>query len=741
MSPGDSPRPALSRKRERVPDRIVSTWLAVGWVAVALLPWHALEDGVFAGGALAGYPWSTASAPALFALARGQAFLSPLLLPLVAASFRLAAPLDAAGARLVVAGALAGLLWLFFLMLAIGLNGWNFPALDTVFGALPGRQAGLGWGALLYAGALLALLCRGLAARGWLRGDVFALAALAAVVALVGVFVLFPLAEILATAFRTPRGAWAPELFWRRLSAPALWVAGGIVWSTLLLGLLTAASSTLLATAFALVASRTRLAGSRILGVVSVLPIITPPFVIGLAVILLFGRAGAVNAALETLFGIAPSRWIYGLQGVWFAQTLAFTPIAYLVLIGIVQGASPTLEEAAQTLRASPRRVFTSITLPLIGPGLVNAFLVAFVESLSDFGNPLVLGGDLSVLSTAIYFAIVGARADPGQAAVLGLLLLAFMLVAFAAQRRLLAGRSFTTIAGRGDGGLHPPLPSGVRRTAFAIVLPWMLLTAVVYGMILFGGFVENWGLRNVFTLHHYATAFAIQLGPDGLAWSGVAWPSLFNTVSLAGAAAPLSAALAMVTAYLLARQRFRGKAAFEAMTMFASGIPGTVLGIAFIMAFNTPPIELTYTAAIIVLSYVFRNLGTSVRAGIAALTQIDRSLDEASLTMRASGFQTLRRVILPLLRPALVAALVYGFVRAMTSVSAVIFLAGPDYMLSTVYIVNRAESGDYGVAIAYSSALILIMLAAIGLIRLAVGERVLGRRAAMVPAARTAAF
>src|SRR5712692_3679054 len=192
MRPGASPHPALSRKRERVPDRVLSTWLAVGWVAVALLPWHALEDGVFAAAALAGYPWSAATAPALFALAGGQFFLLPLLLPLVAASFRLAAPLDAASARLVIAGALAGLLWLLFLMLAIGLNGWNFPVLDAVFGALPGRQAGLGWGALLYAGAVLILLCRGLAARGWLRGDVFALAALATVVALVGVFVLFP---------------------------------------------------------------------------------------------------------------------------------------------------------------------------------------------------------------------------------------------------------------------------------------------------------------------------------------------------------------------------------------------------------------------------------------------------------------------------------------------------------------------------------------------------------------------
>src|SRR5258708_5472927 len=135
MSPSYSRHAALFR-RERVPDCILPTWLAVGWVAVALLPWHALEDGILAGGALAGYPWSVASAPALFALASGQFFMLPLLVPLVAAPFRLAVPLDTESARLLIASAVIGLLWLLFLMLAIGLNGWNFPALDAVFGAL-----------------------------------------------------------------------------------------------------------------------------------------------------------------------------------------------------------------------------------------------------------------------------------------------------------------------------------------------------------------------------------------------------------------------------------------------------------------------------------------------------------------------------------------------------------------------------------------------------------------------------
>src|SRR6185436_19603479 len=126
------------------------------------------------------------------------------------------------------------------------------------------------------------------------------------------------------------------------------------------------------------------------------------------------------------------------------------------------------------------------------------------------------------------------------------------------------------------------------------------------------------------------------------------------------------------------------------------------------------------------------------VRAGLAALHQIDRSLEEASLTLRNGPAATVRRVVVPLLRPAIVAGLVYGFVTAMTTVSAVIFLVSPGVMLSTVYIVNLAEAGTYGMAIAYSSVLIVLMLLAILGIELLVGERRIGRRA--LPAVRVAA-
>jgi iron(III) transport system permease protein len=151
---------------------------------------------------------------------------------------------------------------------------------------------------------------------------------------------------------------------------------------------------------------------------------------------------------------------------------------------------------------------------------------------------------------------------------------------------------------------------------------------------------------------------------------------------------------------------------------------------VSYILAFNVPPVELTGTGIILVICFVFRNMPVGVRSGLATLSQIDKSLDEASLTLGARSFTTVRRIVLPLLRPALVASLVYSFVRAMTAVSAVIFLVSAKYNLATAYIVGRVEAGEFGLAIAYSSALIVVMLLAILLIQIVVGERRLGRRA-----------
>ena len=419
------------------------------------------------------------------------------------------------------------------------------------------------------------------------------------------------------------------------------------------------------------------------------------------------------------------------------AQVFAFTPIAFLVLIGVVEGVAPSMEEAAQTLRADRWRTFVDVALPLMRPGLANAFLVTFIESIADFGNPLLLGGNFGVLSTEVFFSVVGAQLDQGRAATLAIVLLAFAMAAFLLQRRVLAGKAYATMSGKGDAGLPAPMPDAARALCYAVALPWIALTLAVYGMTLIGGFVELWGRDYTPTLRHYVKAFGIDWGPRGLIFAGAAWDSLWTTVRLSAIAAPITAALGVLAAWLVARQRFAGRTVFEFGTMLSFAIPGTVIGVSYILAFNVPPIEITGTALILVACNVFRNMPVGVRAGIAAMAQIDRSLDEASATLGARGFAVLRTVLLPLLKPAVVAALVYSFVRAMTTVSAVIFLVSAQYEWATTYIINRVVNGDYGIAIAYSSVLIVLMVVAIGLIHALVGERRLGRRA--LPAAPAA--
>ena len=259
------------------------------------------------------------------------------------------------------------------------------------------------------------------------------------------------------------------------------------------------------------------------------------------------------------------------------------------------------------------------------------------------------------------------------------------------------------------------------------------------------GGFVETWGRDYTPTLRHYVKAFGIEWGPHGMIWAGAGVELVLDDGQAVGdrradhrGARPSRRLPADAAAV-------RGAIAFEFGTMLSFAIPGTVIGVSYILAFNVPPIEITGTALILVVCNVFRNMPVGVRAGMASMAQIDGSLDEASTTLGARGFTVLRTILLPLLKPAVVAALVYSFVRAMTTVSAVIFLVSAQYEWATTYIINRVVNGDYGVAIAYSSVLIVLMLVAIWIIQMLVGERRLGRRGSVSrprrrPASRSSA-
>ena len=715
-------------------------WIVVGWVSFLLLPWYLVDGGLFSGQWLVdGYPFDKNYAPAAFLIMQGEKlWLTPLLIPLIMPLFAFKREKsDPLYAQILILTGAVGFSWLIIQGFSIGIRGWNYEWLSALFGKLDGRQFGMGYGGLFLASSFLFLLTQGIAARGAINGDVFVVGAIGFVLAIVGAFVFFPIVNMLLSAFITEDGSYSFIVFVSKFFDDRLWglscVVGtgrcGVAWNSLFLAVCVGFLTTVLGLIFALVVTRSGFRYRRAVRALTILPIITPPFVIGLALILMFGLSGSITQFFSELFGLEPTRWLYGLPGLMIAQVLAYTPIAFLVLIGVVEGVSPSMEEAAQTLRASRWQVFKTVSLPLMRPGLANAFLLGFIESMADFGNPLILGGNFDVLSTEIFFAIVGAQYDQGRAAVLAIVLLGFTLTAFFAQRKWLGKKSYTTVSGKGDSGVHPLMPRALAIPVLAIAAIWSTFTVTIYGMIVYGSTVKLWGVDNTLTFKHYVTAFSVRITEKGWQWTGSAWDSFWTTIQIATIAAPLTAAVGLITAYLLTRQSFRGKNAFEFGTMLSFAIPGTVIGVSYILAFNVPPIELTGTGAILVISFIFRNMPVGVRAGIASMSQLDKSLDESSLTLGANSWQTFRKIILPLLKPAILAALVYSFVRAMTAISAVIFLVSAKYDMATSYIIGRVENNDYGLAIAYSTTLIFVMLLAVGLLQLLVGRTKIGRR------------
>ena len=710
--------------------RTVLFWLALGLAGFAFLPWHMTDDG------FASFEWASDGAPStgLSLVLGGAWWLAPVALGLIAAlivQLRIASPVGRARTARNIAA--VALVWTALQGLVIVRAGprifENILTGDTITAGQPGM--GLGAGVCL--AALLFVFTVSMSQTGKGRGDAFVVSIIGLIVALVGVFVFFPVMHILVRAFEV-QGGYSLTAFFPRFFSADIWGlrclisdrSCGVAINSLFLAVMTGLGTTLLGLSFALIFTRTDFRAKKLLRVLTVIPIITPPFVIGLALILLFGRNGSVTEFAADLLGWEKTRWLYGFWGVYFAQLLSFTPIAFLVLIGVVQGVSPSMEEASQTLDADRWQTFRYVSLPLMRPGLANAFLLGFIESLADFGNPLVLGSGYSVLSTDIYFAIVGSVADPAKAAILAVALLSLTLSAFLLQRMWLGKKSYATITGKADSGQNAALSPVVRTLCYATALPWAALTAVVYSMIVFGSFVKLWGYDHSFTFDHYIRAFGINFETGR--FSGVAWDSYFTTLTISSIAAPLTALVGLATAYLLVRQNFVGKQIFEFSTMLSFAIPGTVIGVSYIMAFNFPPIELTGTSIILIIVFVFRNMPVGVRGGIAAMSQLDSSLDEASITLGANSFTTVRRVILPLMGPAILAALTYSFVRAITSVSAVIFLVSAKHNMATSFIVGRVENGEFGLAIAYSAVLIVTMLAVILLLQLLVGSRRLRR-------------
>jgi len=478
------------------------------------------------------------------------------------------------------------------------------------------------------------------------------------------------------------------------------------LWGSIQLGIVTATISTFIGFVYAFAVARTSMKGKKLVTTLATMPVISPPFSLTLSIILLFGKNGIVTKQWLGLQNIN----IYGLWGLALAQTISMFPIAFMTMQGVLEAIDSTLEDASLDLNASRWYTFSHVTLPLAAPGLLSSWLLVFTNSLADFANPLLLSGSYRVLSVESYIEAIGMnRLNNGAA--LSLLLLLPTLTAFLAQRRWVNRKSFVVVTGKPSTRLSDLASPGMRRALTIFVILVSAFIVGLYGTIVAGCFVKNWGIDYSFTLANIGEA--LTRGKQ----------SLVSTITLAGIATPIAGILAMVAAFILVRKNFPGKRILESLIMAPFAIPGTLIGISFILAFNKPPLLLVGTGAILVINYVVRELPVGVEGGIAALRQIDPSIEEAAADLGADQATIFRTIILPLIRPAFISSMSYTFVRSMTAVSAIIFLISAKWYHITIQIYNFSENLRFGLASVLATTLIIIVLAVFGLMRLLVRQ------------------
>lgn len=530
-----------------------------------------------------------------------------------------------------------------------------------------------------------------------LARDPLLLALVFVIFAIIGLFVLFPLIKVFIASFQE-RGVWTLDNY--ALIAQRKLYQNALI-NSLSVGALVGILGVMIGYLTAFVLTRLDVPGKKLLHYLAILPIISPPFVSAVSILFLFGFNGLITKQMLQLDGFS----IYGMHGVVLSQVFTFAPIAYLSLRGVLSSISPVLEDAALNIGASRWQTFWKVTFPLSLPGIASAFLIVFIESMADFGNPLVLAGAaFPMLAPQAYLEITGSF-NLARGATLAVVLIVPSLTAFAIQRYYLAKRQYVTVTGKPSSSTSKVVSEPVKWLLYTLVLIISAIVLLFYAIILLGAFTKVWGFNYELTLSHFLYVFDVGL------------QSVYDTLVIAVISTPISGLLGMIIAFLVVRRAFPGKQFMEFGSILSYAVPGTVVGIGYILAFNGPPFVLTGTLAILVLCFVLRYVPVGIQSGIAVLRQIDPSIEEAAQNLGASTLTTFRKITLPLVAPAFFSGLVYAFVRSMTAISAAIFLVSANWNLMTVQILNQVGSGRLGVAAAFSVVVIAIVLVAVILI------------------------
>ena len=543
-----------------------------------------------------------------------------------------------------------------------------------------------------------------------LMGDPILVTTIVVLITFLTLFILYPLAILLVDSF-VGDGGFSFNVFKRIFQMPTFTHA---ITNTLKVGFLVGILSTLVGLLFAYVEVYVRMGKftGGLFKVVSMLPVVSPPFVLSLSMIMLFGKAGIITRFLLKIYDNS----VYGFWGIAIVQTLTFFPVCYMMLKGLLKNIDPSLEEAARDMGASRWKVFTSVTFPLLLPGLGNAFLVTFIESIADFANPMIIGGSYDTLATTIYLQITGAY-DKAGAAAMAVVLLCITLAMFAVQKYYLERKTAATLTGKASRGRMLISDRSVKIPLTVLCSLVAIFVIMMYLCVPIGAFFPTWGykffpltgkwFKLVFTRYHGFQAFR-------------------DSFILSLISAPITALLSMIISYLVVKRKFKSKGFIEAVSMLAMAVPGTVLGVGYIRGFSgglfhTGFLQGLYgTGLILIIVFVVRSLPTGTRSGISALRQIDKSIEESAYDMGADSFRVFMTVTLPLIKDSFLSGLVTAFVRSITAISAIILLVTPQFLLITVQINEFAEKGSYSIACAFATILILITYGSVLLMNLA---------------------
>ncbi len=518
------------------------------------------------------------------------------------------------------------------------------------------------------------------------------------ILALLAFFLLFPLLSILQLSFfregQIGVSTFTFENFYKYFTTPRTLNA---LWHSLYVSFVTTIIVTVITFFFAYAMTRTTIPGKSFFRNIIMMPLVAPSIIQALALIYLFGRNGLITAHLLNI------DWnIYGAPGIIVSEVLYCLPHSFVILYTTLSAVDIRLDEAAESLGASSFKVFTRITLPSAKYGIFSAAALTFNLTITDFGNPVVIGGNYNVLATEIYAQVTNLyRFDLG--ATISIILLVPSLMAFMLNYYI-SRKTFAMISGAARPFIPPSRPlKKIAYTTYCALVAFSILA--IFATVVIGSFVNVWPYDWSLTLKHYSFP------------SIAGYSAIWTSVGVSLVVGIIGSFLTLIAGFVMETRKPFSKQLLYFLSVMPAAIPGLVMGLGYILAFNKPYYFFYGTPWIVIINIVICNFTLGVLSSISNLRNIDASIEEASISLGGDTIGTFLRIIFPLSRVAFFQNFLYFFMRSMTTISAVIFLVSATVHLAAIEIIMLDNDGWTASANAMCTVIIGIVLAMLGIL------------------------